>query len=40
MATKEEIMEELLKDGVVNYQEDQVKDAAQRDWTMGYPRSK
>ena len=35
MATKEELLQEL-KDGVVNYQEDQVRDAAQQALDDGY----
>jgi corrinoid protein of di/trimethylamine methyltransferase len=35
MATKEELLEQL-KDGVVNYQEDQVRDAAQQALDDGY----
>jgi len=36
MTTKEEIMEEL-KEGVINYEEDRVKDAAQKGLDSGYP---
>ena len=33
--TKEELLE-LLKDGVINYKEDQVKEAAQESLDAGY----
>ncbi len=36
MATKEELFE-LLKDGVINYKEDQVKEASQQALDDGYP---
>ncbi len=36
MATKEELLE-LLKDGVINFQEDQVKEAAQKALDEGFP---
>jgi corrinoid protein of di/trimethylamine methyltransferase len=36
MAKKEELLE-LLKDGVINYKEDQVKEAAQKAVDEGYP---